>query len=87
MNDRVEKLAENCFLVAVPVYFTVTLDENGNPRRVEQSSSDRKWVKGERSTRGSGRAYGKNPAGLLGRAAAVARAAALSEKQTKEAEG
>lgn len=82
MNDRVQKLDENCFVVAVPVYFTVTLDENGNAQRVEQSGSDRKWFKGQRNCHG--KVYTNGPSGLLAEAAAVARAAALAEKHAKE---
>jgi hypothetical protein len=75
-NEKVQDLGDGAFLVAVPVYFTVMLDQDGNVRSVQQNNSDRKWVKNGHNKFGNG--YGKNPTGLMADAARLARLAATS---------
>jgi hypothetical protein len=73
MSEKVEKLADNAFLVAVPVYFTVMFDEEGNIRCVEPVGSGPKWVRNGHNSYGN--AYKKEPSGLLATAARLARLA------------
>lgn len=59
--------------MTLPVQFTVTLDDQGNVRSVEQIgklASARKWIKN--GVNGFGNGYGKSPTGLLADAASAA---------------
>lgn len=70
----VERVSESVLLVTLPVQFTVTLDEHGNVRSVEQIgklASTRKWVK--HGVNNFGNEYGKSPTGLLADAARAAK--------------